>query len=243
MSAGAAQRGSHGQRRAHQRLCVPRHFAVRQRPSHSGRLRLDHRHFYAGVWGSSTDLRPVMEIDLYAGFTPTTGPVEWDIGLVGYFYPGGDDDDVREFDYFEGIVGASFTSPSNSASAASRLHAGEFRRHRRRHLLRDQRRVRPDDAPRSAPPTAIRDIDVRSPTPTTPGMSAGPTRSTASRSICATRHRRCFGYRLYVGRSNYDAASCSRSAANSNFDHGQKIGPSQQCGGPFACFRSAKCAR
>lgn len=60
--------------------------------------------FYAGVWGSS--LSEGMELDLYAGFTPTTGPVEWDLGVVGYFYPGADDD-AAEFDYYELMVGAS----------------------------------------------------------------------------------------------------------------------------------------
>jgi uncharacterized protein (TIGR02001 family) len=61
--------------------------------------------FYAGAWGSSTNLGigESMELDLYAGFTPTTGPINWDIGLVGYFYPGADDSGA-EADYMEGIV-------------------------------------------------------------------------------------------------------------------------------------------
>jgi uncharacterized protein (TIGR02001 family) len=54
--------------------------------------------YYVGVWGSS--LSDGMEIDVYAGITPTTGPVEWDLGLIAYFYPGADDDDA-EFDYVE----------------------------------------------------------------------------------------------------------------------------------------------
>jgi uncharacterized protein (TIGR02001 family) len=60
--------------------------------------------FYAGVWGSS--LADGTEIDLYAGFTPTTGPVEWNIGAVGYFYPGADDD-AAEFDFVELVLSAS----------------------------------------------------------------------------------------------------------------------------------------
>ena len=60
--------------------------------------------FYAGVWGSS--LSDGTEIDLYAGFTPTTGPVEWNIGAVGYFYPGADDD-AAEFDFVEFVLAAS----------------------------------------------------------------------------------------------------------------------------------------
>ena len=60
--------------------------------------------FYVGAWASS--LVEDMEIDLYGGFTPSTGPVDWDLGLIAYFYPGADDDG-NEFDYAELKVGAS----------------------------------------------------------------------------------------------------------------------------------------
>jgi uncharacterized protein (TIGR02001 family) len=62
--------------------------------------------WYAGVWASN--VVEGMELDLYAGFTPTTGPVEWDLGLIGYFYPGADDDGA-EFDYVELMAAGSFT--------------------------------------------------------------------------------------------------------------------------------------
>jgi len=64
--------------------------------------------FYAGLWGSNVDFGgdESVELDLYVGMTPTTGPVSWDIGVVGYFYPGAGDDGA-EYDYYEGIVGAS----------------------------------------------------------------------------------------------------------------------------------------
>ena len=61
--------------------------------------------WYAGVWGSS--LTEGMELDVYGGWTPSTGPVEWDLGLIGYFYPNADDDGA-EFDYFEGKIAGSF---------------------------------------------------------------------------------------------------------------------------------------
>lgn len=65
--------------------------------------------WYAGVWGSSLgSAGSSSEFDLYAGFTPTTGPLTWDLGIIGYFYPGADDDGT-EFDYFEGKVGASMS--------------------------------------------------------------------------------------------------------------------------------------
>lgn len=65
---------------------------------------------YAGAWASNVDdfgADASMELDLYVGITPTTGPVSWDLSVVGYFYPSASDDGT-EFDYFEGIVGASF---------------------------------------------------------------------------------------------------------------------------------------
>jgi uncharacterized protein (TIGR02001 family) len=60
--------------------------------------------FYAGVWASN--VVEGVEIDLYGGFTPSTGPVDWDLGVIGYFYPGADDDGA-EFDYAELLAGAS----------------------------------------------------------------------------------------------------------------------------------------
>lgn len=61
--------------------------------------------FYTGVWASNVS--EGIEIDLYAGFTPSTGPVDWDLGVIGYFYPGADDDGA-EFDYVELTAQASY---------------------------------------------------------------------------------------------------------------------------------------
>ena len=60
--------------------------------------------FYAGTWASS--LSNGVEIDVYAGWTPTTGPVSWDLGIITYNYPGADDAGA-EFDYYELKAGAS----------------------------------------------------------------------------------------------------------------------------------------
>lgn len=54
--------------------------------------------FYAGAWGSS--LAEGAELDLYAGVTPTTGPLTWDFGAMFYAYPGADDDGAEQ-DYIE----------------------------------------------------------------------------------------------------------------------------------------------
>ncbi|HBU62268.1 MAG: hypothetical protein CMH91_07890 [Oceanicaulis sp.] len=49
--------------------------------------------FYIGAWGSS--IEPVgnseMELDLYAGYGGTVGALSYDVGVLGYFYPGGED--------------------------------------------------------------------------------------------------------------------------------------------------------
>jgi uncharacterized protein (TIGR02001 family) len=54
--------------------------------------------FYVGTWGSS--LNEGVELDVYAGWTPSTGPIDWDLGIITYNYPGADDDGA-EFDYYE----------------------------------------------------------------------------------------------------------------------------------------------
>lgn len=49
--------------------------------------------FYVGTWGSS--IEPVgnseIELDLYAGYGGTIGALSYDIGVLGYFYPGAED--------------------------------------------------------------------------------------------------------------------------------------------------------
>ena len=96
--------------------------------------------WYAGVWGSS--VIEGTELNLYAGVTPTTGPVKWDFGLIGYFYPGANDD-AAEFDYFElkaagtaslsdqfSLGGGVYWSPENYGDTGEALYLevnGEFK--------------------------------------------------------------------------------------------------------------------
>ena len=63
--------------------------------------------FYAGTWGSSIDfgLDGTVEVDVYGGVKPTLGPVTFDLGVVGYLYPGMDD--AFDADYWELKLGAS----------------------------------------------------------------------------------------------------------------------------------------
>ncbi len=78
-------------------------------PAIQGGFDFTHGLFYAGAWGSNVadfGVDASMELDLYVGVTPSTGPIDWDIGIVGYFYPGADDD-AAESDYYEGIINGS----------------------------------------------------------------------------------------------------------------------------------------
>jgi len=58
---------------------------------------LDYAHdsgFYAGTWASNVDGGE--ELDLYAGFGGEAGGVGYDVGLIYYMYPSGDDLDFTE---------------------------------------------------------------------------------------------------------------------------------------------------
>jgi len=61
--------------------------------------------FYTGIWGSSiADFNgATAEIDLYAGWTRDIDIITLDIGVLGFFYPGGTGTDYYEF---YGSVGA-----------------------------------------------------------------------------------------------------------------------------------------
>ena len=45
--------------------------------------------FYVGTWASALDFDDAahLEIDIYAGIKPKTGPVTWDLGVIYYAYP------------------------------------------------------------------------------------------------------------------------------------------------------------
>jgi uncharacterized protein (TIGR02001 family) len=60
--------------------------------------------FYAGMWGSNVDFGESLEIDYYAGITPTWNGISFDIAALEYTYPGASD-----LDLFELKTGASYT--------------------------------------------------------------------------------------------------------------------------------------
>lgn len=62
---------------------------------------LDYSHdsgFYAGTWVSNVDFDDDTnaEVDLYGGFSNEVGSVGYDVGVLYYAYPGGDDLDFTE---------------------------------------------------------------------------------------------------------------------------------------------------
>jgi uncharacterized protein (TIGR02001 family) len=65
--------------------------------------------FYVGVWGSGVDFGDgtSTEVDIYAGFTPTVGAFDLDLGVIYYLYP--DAPDEPEQNFIELYAGASTT--------------------------------------------------------------------------------------------------------------------------------------
>jgi uncharacterized protein (TIGR02001 family) len=61
-------------------------------PSAQVSVDITYRGFYAGAWASSIarTADTNVELDLYAGYAGTAGPVEYEVGAIAYLYPGGD---------------------------------------------------------------------------------------------------------------------------------------------------------
>lgn len=80
-----------------------------EQPAFQASVDLTYGIFYAGIWGSNTDLgaNDNAELDLYAGITPAWGPVTFDLGVIYYAYPSADDN----LEYVELKGGYSLTSP------------------------------------------------------------------------------------------------------------------------------------
>ncbi len=76
--------------------------------------------FYAGVWTSSIEFNiddtgrdpddASLEMDYYAGFSGEFPyGIGWDVSGWYYFYPGNDEDDLAEYDYWEAAGELSYT--------------------------------------------------------------------------------------------------------------------------------------
>jgi uncharacterized protein (TIGR02001 family) len=84
--------------------------------------------FYAGVWGSSIDFGAsgTTEIDAYFGIKPVLNDyLTVDLGVVGYFYPGLDDD-FAEADYLELKAGATLTPAAGLSLGVVAFYSPEF---------------------------------------------------------------------------------------------------------------------
>jgi uncharacterized protein (TIGR02001 family) len=91
--------------------------------------------FSAGLWGSNVNFGATsptstasMELDAYIGLSPTTGPINWDLTAIGYFYPNADDSVSfnGELDYYEGIVGASTNLTDQFSVGAKIAYSPEY---------------------------------------------------------------------------------------------------------------------
>lgn len=82
-------------------------------PAVSGGFDYTNGIFYAGTWASNVSSATIssggIEMDVYAGVTPTLGPVSFNFGVIGYYYPGADDDGGPETDFYEGKASASYS--------------------------------------------------------------------------------------------------------------------------------------
>jgi uncharacterized protein (TIGR02001 family) len=81
--------------------------------------------FYAGTWASNVAFGGSLELDAYAGYKTTLGPVGLDVGVLGYFYPGASDD-ASEFDYYEGYIKGSITPTTGLTLGAAAYYSPEF---------------------------------------------------------------------------------------------------------------------
>lgn len=92
--------------------------------------------FYAGAWGSNIDFEELgagsgIELDLYGGFRPQAGQVTFDIGVIGYLYPGVTDIQAGggvegELDYVEGYVKASIAPAEGATVGIAAFYSPEF---------------------------------------------------------------------------------------------------------------------
>lgn len=61
-------------------------------PAIQGSFDVSYHGFYVGAWTSSIarTADTNVELDLYAGYAGSAGPIEYEVGAIAYLYPGGD---------------------------------------------------------------------------------------------------------------------------------------------------------
>jgi uncharacterized protein (TIGR02001 family) len=115
-------------------------------PTVQGGVDFSYGMFYTGVWASGVDFvegspppgsgDASIEVDVYGGIKPKLGPVEFDLGVIGYLYPGAQDiivtnalgqvTDRLNLDYLEIKGGASYSIRGLSLSGAVYYSPDQF---------------------------------------------------------------------------------------------------------------------
>jgi uncharacterized protein (TIGR02001 family) len=93
-------------------------------PAVQGGLDLSADQFYVGAWGSNVNFNNNVEMDLYAGFKPTVGPLALDLGVIGYLYPGADPSPT--FNYAEFYAKGSIAPMEGASIGAAFYYSPEF---------------------------------------------------------------------------------------------------------------------
>jgi uncharacterized protein (TIGR02001 family) len=99
-----------------------------QSPAIQGGLDLSAGNFYAGTWASNINFGTGganMELDVYGGYKFATGPVNFDVGVIGYLYPGASDD-AAELDYWEGYIKPSIALSDQFTLGGALYYSPEF---------------------------------------------------------------------------------------------------------------------
>lgn len=84
--------------------------------------------FYAGTWASNINFGTGgsnLELDVYGGYKIPVGPVTFDVGAIGYLYPGASDD-AAELDYWEIYVKPSFAVSDKFTIGGQIAYSPEF---------------------------------------------------------------------------------------------------------------------
>lgn len=93
-------------------------------PAVQGGLDVAIDQFYVGTWGSNVNFNNNVEMDLYAGFKPTVGPVALDLGVIGYLYPGADPSPT--FNYAEFYAKGTITPAEGFSLGGAVYYSPEF---------------------------------------------------------------------------------------------------------------------
>lgn len=84
--------------------------------------------FYAGTWASNINFGTGganMELDVYGGYKFAAGPVNFDVGVIGYLYPGAADDGA-DLDYWEGYIKPSIALSKEFTLGGAVYYSPEF---------------------------------------------------------------------------------------------------------------------